>query len=700
MSVRTAVGWTVAREEVLAGTPVTDHWHVVARSDTEEQRITVRRTWLLGRRTGRWGLLLDFAAFGQTLSAEPAVGTVLHADLHHFPGRVPIRALVGVEHEPAQDDVEGPSPSTVAGTLADAGWAIAREPWLERWPGVVRATPTPRVGGPRLGPGRQHGRAAPRRRPRHRDAAGRVGRSSRRRRRRAPRHRLRPTRRPRPRPDRRAAMTTSLADTWAELTATALLGTDRRPLPPPPVGPAGEFGHGSDVAVALLDRAAAVQAARRAGAVPEAAGPPLPACPPDDRPPCLAPAARRLGRILRGEHPDLLEEWLRALTAAGRAAPPEHLVDLVDRTRAAPGLRPVVVEAAGPVAGWLSELLPGLGWAIGPPMDPREAWERGEPAERIEALRRLRSADPAAARELLATGLPGERAELRAAAYGTLAAGLGPEDESLLERGLDDRVAAVRQRAAELLAALPSSAWAQRMARAGGPHGRDHRAGRARPLRDRPRRAGPSQLGSRRHRRGRAAGHLPRRPRPAPGRRRDAARVVGGAGAARAPRRAGGRARAGSGPPVRVEHGRHPPAGRPLGASSWSARRPSPASSPCWSPRTWCSWPRDVGEVEQVLTPVALAAFEALPAPWPARCGCAVAEAVVALFAQRRVGRHQAPSLRRLARALDPAVLREVAESVGVLALPPPLDGVRDDLVDLLCFRAALREELAEGGAR
>src|SRR6185295_7144016 len=104
------------------------------------------------------------------------------------------------------------------------------------------------------------------------------------------------------------------------------------------------------------------------GAVPEAAGAPLPACPPDDRPPCLAPAARRLGRILRGEHPDLLEEWLRTLVAAGRAAP---------------GLRPAVIRAAGPVAAWLSELLPGLGWGIGAPMDPREAWERGEPAERI-----------------------------------------------------------------------------------------------------------------------------------------------------------------------------------------------------------------------------------------------------------------------------------------------------------------------------
>ena len=142
-SVRTAVGWTVAREEVLATPPTTDHWHVVARSDTEEHRITVRRTWLLGRRSGRWGLLLDFAAFGESLAEEPAVGSVLHADLHHFPARVPLRALVGVEHGPAEEDESGPPASTVAGTLADAGWAIAHEPWLERWPAVVLATPAP-----------------------------------------------------------------------------------------------------------------------------------------------------------------------------------------------------------------------------------------------------------------------------------------------------------------------------------------------------------------------------------------------------------------------------------------------------------------------------------------------------------------------------------------------------------------------------
>ena len=72
---------------------------------------------------------------------------VLHADLHHFPGRVPIRALLGQVHEQAADDTDGPVPSTVAGTLADSGWALAREPWLERWPGVVRASPARSPGG-------------------------------------------------------------------------------------------------------------------------------------------------------------------------------------------------------------------------------------------------------------------------------------------------------------------------------------------------------------------------------------------------------------------------------------------------------------------------------------------------------------------------------------------------------------------------
>ena len=319
-----------------------------------------------------------------------------------------------------------------------------------------------------------------------------------------------------------------------------------------------------------------MQAARRAGAVPEAAGPPLPACPPDDR--------RALPRA--GRSPPRPDPPGRAPRPAGGVAARPHR-GRPRRAAGAPGRpgRPHPRRARAP-AGRGRGGRSGRGLAVrAPPRagvghravdGPRgEAWERGEPAERIEALRRLRSADPAAARGLLATGLPGERAELRAAAYGTLAAGPRPGGRvppGAGARRSGGRGAPAGRRAAGRAAGVGVGAA---HGQAGGPHGRDPRAGRARPLRDRPRRAGPSQLGPRRHRRGRVAGHVPRRPRPAPGRRRDAARVVGGAGAAPAPPRAGGRARAGSGAPVRVEHGGRPPAGRPLGARSSSARRPS-----------------------------------------------------------------------------------------------------------------------------
>jgi hypothetical protein len=71
-----------------------------------------------------------------------------------------------------------------------------------------------------------------------------------------------------------------------------------------------------------------------------------------------------------------------------------------------------------------------------------------------------------------------------------------------------------------------------------------------------------------------------------------------------------------------------------------------------------------------------------------------VAEAVVALVLERRVGRHHGPSLRRLARALDPPVLVPLAGALSGLDLPPPIDGLRDDLADRLRFRAAMLEEL------
>ena len=54
-SVAATIGWQVRQADVLAGVPMTDHWIVMGRSDTREDRIEVRRIWLRGATIGRVG---------------------------------------------------------------------------------------------------------------------------------------------------------------------------------------------------------------------------------------------------------------------------------------------------------------------------------------------------------------------------------------------------------------------------------------------------------------------------------------------------------------------------------------------------------------------------------------------------------------------------------------------------------------------
>jgi hypothetical protein len=139
-AVATACGWLVRQADVRAGVPDTDTWVVAGRSDTREDRIEVRRVWLRGRRSGRWAMVLSFAAYRQSLDTSLVVGAELTADLHRFPGPS-VRALVGIVHDAA--GVAPPPPAvTIAEACDEIGAWFAAEPWLDRVPVTVRATPT------------------------------------------------------------------------------------------------------------------------------------------------------------------------------------------------------------------------------------------------------------------------------------------------------------------------------------------------------------------------------------------------------------------------------------------------------------------------------------------------------------------------------------------------------------------------------
>jgi hypothetical protein len=158
-----------------------------------------------------------------------------------------------------------------------------------------------------------------------------------------------------------SVLAASATDEWAALVGAAVLGTDRRPAPVPLPG-WDTWGHAGDPAVALLDRAAAVVVARRAGACPER--PPaivVPAAPADDRPPCPVPCAVRLGRLLGGEHDLLLPEWFALVESSGVQLPWASLPALLLRARRNPAFDATVRRLARGRASWLAEVVPELG---------------------------------------------------------------------------------------------------------------------------------------------------------------------------------------------------------------------------------------------------------------------------------------------------------------------------------------------------
>jgi hypothetical protein len=139
-TVRSRIGFTVRQADLLAsGLPVRDRWHVLARRDLDQDRLRTRRVWLRGHKTGRYALVLSFAAPGQSLDGSLTVGTEADADLVFYPAAIPLRALVAAKHDEGREGT--PAGATVAELLASWAAALGTDPWLDSWPAVLDVTP-------------------------------------------------------------------------------------------------------------------------------------------------------------------------------------------------------------------------------------------------------------------------------------------------------------------------------------------------------------------------------------------------------------------------------------------------------------------------------------------------------------------------------------------------------------------------------
>jgi hypothetical protein len=263
---------------------------------------------------------------------------------------------------------------------------------------------------------------------------------------------------------------------YDDLVTAATVGITRKPLTVTGLGgPAAGYEDvldSRDPAAALLDAAALLTVARRAGVQPKRGVTVQP--PPAESAPALSARAEAALRALRwSRYPrryiyetdaDLLAGLVGAAADAGYVALGQLLMDLLDAAAGDPTLRPAVARVLGTRGRWLAQYNPA--WrdivaAAEAVADP-ETWRTGAPAERLAYLSALRDRDPVAARDLLAASWAREQGRDRARFITVLSGNLSPGDEEFLEAALNDRAPTVHAPVRHMLARIPGSAFLRR----------------------------------------------------------------------------------------------------------------------------------------------------------------------------------------------------------------------------------------------
>lgn len=138
--VRQLIGWTVEQDEILrTGEAVADRWAVIGQSLEEEERLKVQRSWLVGAATGRQALVLQFAVGAAPFASTLMPGTILDGDLVFFPSALPLRAVIRERRGSPLALDRLPAAASIEALLDAWSAALARLPWLDRYPAVLQS---------------------------------------------------------------------------------------------------------------------------------------------------------------------------------------------------------------------------------------------------------------------------------------------------------------------------------------------------------------------------------------------------------------------------------------------------------------------------------------------------------------------------------------------------------------------------------
>ncbi len=184
--------------------------------------------------------------------------------------------------------------------------------------------------------------------------------------------------------------------------------------------------------------------------------------------PLSVPLSVRLAERILAAGPPVAAELAGQAARRGRIVPAGALAAWVAGASLDPDLAAAAVPLLGPRGRWLAAANPDWRHVVQDEEDPAatalDPSATVAPQQRTRLFRSARQTDPHGTRDRLERVWTRHPPPVRAALLGQFRIGLSRDDEPFLERALTDRSAAVRPVAAELLSALPDSAFRARVA--------------------------------------------------------------------------------------------------------------------------------------------------------------------------------------------------------------------------------------------
>lgn len=135
--IKTVLGFTTKKETLLNKNGIQDHWMVMGKIFETQEQLDIQRTWLLGEKTGKWALILDFSFNNKPYENQFFNGQSFEGELVFYPSNYPQRALIKEKKSVEKTFNMNFEKSDFQSFLNDYSTALSQNPFLFNCPALI-----------------------------------------------------------------------------------------------------------------------------------------------------------------------------------------------------------------------------------------------------------------------------------------------------------------------------------------------------------------------------------------------------------------------------------------------------------------------------------------------------------------------------------------------------------------------------------